>query len=108
MKDTTISANVRFSKALGDGAYKTVELGAEAVLSPKDSWDEAQALLYQELGQQLKSLWSNKSNGKSDTNADALPEHYCQEHQTEFNRYEKGYQVWYSHKAGSRWCKEQV
>ncbi len=27
------------------------------------------------------------------------PEHYCQEHQVEFQRYTKGNRTWYSHKT---------
>jgi hypothetical protein len=41
MKITTVSASVRFSKALGDGQHKTVELAAEAFLDDEEVWTEA-------------------------------------------------------------------
>ena len=100
MKITTISAHIRYSRPLGDGSYKTVELGAEATLTAEEPWTKAQANLYQELGQQLKALWSNNANGGTSN-------HYCQEHSTDFQRYKKGSQVWYAHKQGDKWCKER-
>lgn len=34
--------------------------------------------------------------------------HYCEEHQTEFKRFEKDGRVWYSHKApDGKWCREK-
>ncbi len=50
MNVTTVSATVRYSKPLPDGAWKAVELSAEASLEPDETWTEAQASLYQELG----------------------------------------------------------
>jgi hypothetical protein len=38
----TISANVRYSKALAPGEHKTIELGAEASLDPGEDWGLAQ------------------------------------------------------------------
>ena len=105
MKITTVSASVRYSKPLGDGSYKTVELGAEATLTAEDIWIEAQASLYQELAHQLKSLWTSNSSGSADVQP--APGHFCQEHGMAFQRYEKGSQVWFAHKAGSKWCKEK-
>ena len=87
MKVTTISASVRYSRAINTGEYKTIELSAEAALDPNETWTEAQASLYAELGQQLKALWTTK-NGQT-TNGGEHSEHYCQEHQAEFKRYEK-------------------
>ena len=81
MKVTTVSASVRFSKALGDGVHKTVELSAAAALQGQETRAEAQANLYQQLGQQLKTLWDN---GKSALDAPQSPEraaisaHYCE------------------------------
>jgi hypothetical protein len=59
MKIDRISANIRYSKDTGQGAWKTVELAAEASVTPSENWQEAQAQLYAELGQQMKALWSN-------------------------------------------------
>ena len=113
MKVTTISASVRYSRAINTGEYKTIELCAEATLEPNETWTEAQAALYQDLGQQLRTLWTVK-NGQA-TNGSAKAEgsiteqsdHYCQEHQTEFKRYEKDGRTWYAHKAGSKWCRQK-
>ena len=59
------------------------------------------------LGQQLKALWTAKANGQAN-NGTGQGEHYCEEHQAEFKRYEKDGRVWYSHKtADGKWCKEQ-
>ena len=110
MKITTIAATVRYSKPLPDGAWKAVELSAEASLDPTETWTEAQASLYQELGQQLKALWATKNgqatNGTAKTEASTAG-HYCAEHQTEFKRFEKEGRVWYAHKAGQKWCREK-
>ena len=57
MKVTTVSASVRFSKAVGKGQHKTAELCAEATIGDGENWTDAQAKLYQQLGEQLKSLW---------------------------------------------------
>ena len=122
MKVTTVSASVRYSKAIGDGQHKTVELSAEAALDGNEAWTGAQASLYEELGQQLKALWGNGQRAAEapTMNAEAsyqpepppAPAHYCQEHQTEYKRFEKatakGVQVWYSHKGpDGEWCKEK-
>ena len=105
MKVTTVSANVRYSRPLGDGSYKTVELGAEASLSGQESWDKAQAELYEQLGSQLKALWNCKNGGNGSETT--TQEHFCLNHNTAFQRYEKGGRVWYAHKAGSEWCNEK-
>ena len=43
---------------------------------------------------------SSNGNGKDN--------HYCNEHGTEFKRFEKEGRVWYSHKApDGKWCKEK-
>ena len=51
MKVTTVSANIKYSQDTGKGAWKAVELGAEATVDPKDSWQLAQHQLYGELSQ---------------------------------------------------------
>jgi hypothetical protein len=116
MRIATVSASVRFSKALGDGQHKTVELSAEASLDDDEVWTEAQGSLYHQLGEQLKTLWANgKAQEDPESHAKptpaptspAAPEHYCQEHKTQFKRYEKDGHVWRSHRAGNQWCKEK-
>ena len=114
MNVITISATIRYSKPLPDGAWKAVELSAEATLEPQEAWIEAQASLYQDLGQQLKALWTANGNGqatngsaKAENTTTEQTEHYCQEHQIEFKRYEKEGRMWYAHKAGQKWCREE-
>ena len=107
MKVTTVSASVRYSRAINTGEYKTIELSAEATLEPQEDWIEAQASLYTDLGQQLRTLWTAKANGNEQTaNGTGQSEHYCQEHQAEFKQYEKEGRMWYAHKAGQKWCRE--
>jgi hypothetical protein len=116
MRIATVSASVRFSKALGDGQHKTVELGCEATLTAQESWPEAQATLYHELGQQMKTLWANGKGQNSleshtppvsTPSAPQHPEHWCAEHNTEFRKYSRDGRTWYSHRAGNQWCKEK-
>lgn len=124
MKVTTISANIRYSQDTGKGAWKVVELGAEATLDTKETWTEAQAKLYHQLGCQLKTLWTNGTGQKvqdaptkpvepdpelEPIKAPAQPqEHFCQEHQTPFKQYHRGESVWWSHKtAAGKWCREK-
>ena len=116
MKITTVSASVRYSKAIQSGEYKTIELSAEATLEPQEAWIEAQASLYADLGQQLRTLWTSKASGngqvingatKAEDTTTQQSEHYCQEHQTDFKLYEKEGRVWYAHKAGQKWCREK-
>ena len=73
MKVTTVSANIRYSQDTGHGAWKVVELGAEATVGQRENWTEAQAALYRQLGCQLKTLWANV-NGKAPICAKDAPE----------------------------------
>ncbi|MCI0441166.1 MAG: hypothetical protein L0177_18850 [Chloroflexi bacterium] len=111
MNITNVSASVRYSRALGRGRHKTVELSAAADLEPQEDWHSAQAELYRQLGQQLKTLWiaeSNVQSVKQEVAAkDISDEHYCYQHKTPFQRYEKNDQVWYAHKSEDRWCREK-
>jgi hypothetical protein len=57
MKVERVTATIRYSKE-ENGAWKSLELGAEASIAPADDWQISQALLYVELAGQLKSLWA--------------------------------------------------
>ena len=57
---TSISALVRYSRDTGRGAWKVVELGAEASIWPDDYWMDAQAELRRQLDYQMKKLRSVK------------------------------------------------
>ncbi len=59
IKLTTVSANIRYCKDTGNRAWKAVELGAEATLDAKDTWQAAQHQLYGELSQQLTEEYAN-------------------------------------------------
>ena len=116
----TVSANIRYSKQLPGGAWKGLELSVEAALEGQDTWTEAQATLYDELGQQLKVLWDKNGRSPEPTerpleaphshaNDNGVSQHYCDEHGAEFRRYGKSGRVWYSHKGpGDKWCKEKA
>ena len=115
-----MSASVRFSGAVGPSRFKTVELSAEATVQGDEDWQDAQSELYQELGKQVKYLWlqgqkalevAEKATedipGPDLTEPPPVPDHYCLEHQTEFKRYQRGADTWYSHKTDDgTWCRE--
>ena len=133
MEVTKVSANIRFSKEEKTGGWKTIELGAEATVVPGEDWVLCEQGLYSVLAGQLRTLWSQQNghnlehaqNGQEKTIEGTWEEitsyhpspqpavepqlraHWCPMHQTEFKKYEKDGRVWYSHKAGDSWCKEQ-
>ena len=90
MRIQKITANIRYS-AEAKGAWRSIELGAEATLtSNTEDWELAQADLYHHLGQQLNTLWANGSARTEPPDPPAkkptppIKEHWCEEHQTEF------------------------
>ena len=123
-----VSATVRYSQDTGKGAWKVIELGAEASVGDREHWKQAQSELYHQLGDQLRSLWAgNRStnvastavNGQNSaetaTEPSPAPEptqstrlHWCQAHDTEFKRRTKNGTVWYSHREGKSWCNEST
>ena len=119
MKVTTVSATIKYSQDTGKGAWKAVELGAEATLDDKESWTEAQASLYQQLGYQLKNLWANGTTAQNGPQSAVQPiskpespapeppaENFCQQHGVPFKQYSRGNSTWYAHKTGNTWCNE--
>ena len=125
MKVDRVTATIKYSLDTGHG-WKAVELGAEATLDPKDTWQDAQHRLYGELSQQLQKMWANGHKAQDGAQSSVetpqvpeppcpppetppqLPEHFCQEHQTPFKRYSRGDSLWWSHKTGARkWCREK-
>ena len=58
MQVDKVTATVKYTQDTGKGAWKSVELGAEATVAPGDAWRVAQANLYRDLGCQLKTLWA--------------------------------------------------
>ena len=71
MKVKKVSASVRYSSSIGQSRYKTVELSAEAAVDAKESWQEAQGELYDQLGHQLRELWTSRANGDSHVDSEA-------------------------------------
>jgi hypothetical protein len=65
MNVQTIRVNIRYSCAMADGAWKTVELGAEGALTPDEDYHQAQLALYHELGQTMKYVFSGNGSGKA-------------------------------------------
>ena len=109
MRVTQVSAAIRYSKEIGSGAWKSLEIGAQGTVDPREDWHEAEARLYTE----LRTQWTGNGNGNAGNNGDdandhqQTPEHYCQEHQAEYKRYSKGDSVWYAHnKPDGKWCRE--
>jgi hypothetical protein len=127
MKVTMVSASIRYSKSLEPGEYKTVELSAEASLEPEDDWFLAQQNLYASLTTQLRTLWGKNGVAEHAPDSPTMaiqqsqeervpgggsgtppPQHFCQEHSTQFRKFERDGQVWWSHKAqDGQWCREK-
>ena len=105
MKVEKVSANIRYSQDTGRGAWKVVELGAEASIGEREHWRQAQSELYYQLGDQLRTLWS-RTTGADTNGTQPNRQHWCEDHQQEFKRRAKAGTVWYSHRQGSAWCNE--
>src|ERR671919_198143 len=113
MKEPKETATLRYS-AEAKGAWRTIEVGAEATLSNSDeSWESAQAELYHRLGQQLKTLWANgsgKAEAQEHPQQEAPPkEHWCYEHHLELKKRNGRYGEFYSHqiKGTREYCNEK-
>jgi hypothetical protein len=112
MNVTSVTANIKYS-AEAKGAWRTIELGAEATIAPNEDWHTAQEQLYHQLGQQMRGLWAN-GNGKP-AQEPPTPEtpapksnHWCEAHQMEFKKRNGKHGVFYSHKApDGSWCNER-
>ena len=111
MKVEKVSATIRYSQDTGHGAWKVIELGAEASVSDREFWKQAQSELYYQLRDQLRTLWPNGSNngttaisnGQGGAESRAVPDppqtprqHWCQTHNAEFKRRQKDGVLWYA------------
>lgn len=128
MKATSISVNVRYSRPLPDGSYKTVELGCEATLtSSGEDWQIVQQDLYHQLGEQLRYVFAQPAPAKAGVNGNdaqdghridaqpaqeptqsVAPPHYCTEHNIPFDRRvnkDTG-REFYSHRQDKGWHNE--
>ena len=63
--EPSIPAYIRYSQDTGKGAWKVIELGAEASVSDREFWKQSQSELYYQLAGQLQTLWSNESNNSN-------------------------------------------
>jgi hypothetical protein len=126
MKIDRISATVRYSQDTGKGAWKSLEISAEASINEKEDWREASTTLYGQLTKQFKVLWSangstpqdssegsekpvQPSSSQSSPESDPQhPDHYCQEHEVEFKARNGQYGEFFSHqiKGTKQWCNE--
>ena len=121
MKVDRVKATVRYSQDTGKGAWRALELGAEASLDPGETLEQGQTKLYEALRLQFKAFWNGGSNGHLEPDAQlTLPaspvaeqeqepeEHWCEEHQEKFWRRDKEGRVWYSHSLGNgQYCHER-
>ena len=132
MKIDRVKATIRYSQDSGKGAWKSLEIGAEGTVDERELWQAALAQLYADLGREFKQLWSSGTRaevGSGDAVAAAAPSeqeeplpvpvtpennrngaasHWCQQHQTEYRRFEKDGRSWYSHRLpdGAGWHNE--
>lgn len=126
MKIDRVKATIRYSQDTGTGAWKAVEIGAEAEIAPGSAWQGEVATLYADLSSKLRQLWQTgeRQISQQGTVGQALPrngaapgqtppansdnQHWCREHQTEFRRRGSDGRSWYSHRtAEGKWCQEK-
>ena len=82
--------------AEADGWETTIE----AAVGNGETWQDAQATLYEALGGQIKALWANgNGTAKAQAHKEAPPENYHQAHGTAFKRYETEGKSRYAHKG---------
>jgi len=64
---TTISVKMKLTREIQPGTYKSLELGASALITPDEQgdWRRAQRDLYASLRDQLGALWSTNGNGNA-------------------------------------------
>ena len=124
MKVTTVSANIRYSQDTGHGAWKSIEIGAEASVDERERWGAALSQLYSELGSELKRLWAANGHKAPETTGNGTeghvepPQpveqpiqpndsiHHCNQHGVPFREYTRGNNRWWAHKDGANWCRE--
>jgi hypothetical protein len=126
MNVNKVTATVRYSQDSGKGAWKSLELGAEASINEKEDWMKAQVALYGQLAQQFKALWAQNgtaaardapdghqvlvpaSNTQSSPNGSPQTlDHWCSEHNQEWKPKNGKYGTFFSHKVpDGSWCNE--
>jgi hypothetical protein len=114
-----VKATARYSQDTGKGAWKSLELGAEADIAPTEDWQEAEVELYQKVTGLLRALWAN-GNGKAEAQEQAINvpiesgpasarQRMCSVHNQEWKPKQGKYGTFYSHKApDGSWCNEKA
>jgi hypothetical protein len=83
MHAQNISVSIRYAADTGAGAWKTIEVGAEATLSnSSEDWAASQRELYSRLSEQLKVIWSCKADAQyaqegHQISTQPAKEHWC-------------------------------
>lgn len=57
MEVDRVKVSLRYAQLLANGNWKTVEVEASGTLSPKETWQQAQAYLYAELQRQVMEVF---------------------------------------------------
>jgi len=136
MEVDRVKVSLKYSQLLASGNTKTVEVEAAGTVSPKETWQQAQVYLYSELQRQVMEVFKLPEakleaarvqplqpaqppmrdpmdpegifqNSPEPRQAGRL-DHWCVQHAHQFQKHEKGSQVWYSHKVEETdsWCRE--
>lgn len=136
MRVDRITASLRYSEDSGRGAWRSLELSAEAEIQPGESWKIAQTNLYGELAEQFKALWktphppempqeaaessvqasasrsssegSRQVPARQNASSGQPVDHFCQEHGVPFRERDGRFGKFWSHQIeGTRvWCNE--
>ena len=94
MKVDRVKATIRFSKE-SYGTWKSLEIGAEAIVGTGEDWRVCEKNLYAALADDFKELWNGNSHQG----------HWCAEHGLWFVRHGD----FYSHeKPDGKWCNEKA
>jgi hypothetical protein len=103
MRINEVQAQVSYSSEVR-GNWVTIELGSTASLTNgEETLESVSDELYKRLTNQLKLLWANnkgeRSEAKTETQAETPNPNWCVEHHTEFKQFSKNGNSWFSHKT---------
>ncbi len=57
MEVDRVKVSLRYAQLTANGNWKTVELEASGTVSPRETWQQAQAYLYAELQRQVTEMF---------------------------------------------------
>ena len=75
MKVEKVHAAIKFSQDTGHGAWKSIEIGAEATVDERERWAASLAHLYSDLSRELKTLWAANGNKAQESPHDGAESH---------------------------------